>query len=89
MRSAGAAGAGRRGRWRRPTTACSRPSARKANYALFALVFLHAFFYGALLRMASPFTILLIVTTVAVVAGQAIGIRLWRARHARSGTLPS
>jgi methionine sulfoxide reductase heme-binding subunit len=55
---------------------------QRTNYALFALVVLHAFFYGALLRMTSPFTLVLIVTLVAVLAGQAVGIALWRRRHA-------
>lgn len=55
---------------------------QRTNYALFALVVLHAFFYGALLRMTSAFTLVLIVTVVAVLAGQAVGIALWRRRHA-------
>jgi sulfoxide reductase heme-binding subunit YedZ len=57
-------------------------SLQRTNYALFVLVVLHAFFYGAFLRMTSPFTVLLTVTVLAVLAGQAIGIRLWRRRHA-------
>jgi sulfoxide reductase heme-binding subunit YedZ len=60
-------------------------SLQRLNYSLFALVVLHAFFYGALLRATSPFTVLLIVTVVAVLAGQAVGIRLWRRRHAHAG----
>jgi sulfoxide reductase heme-binding subunit YedZ len=58
---------------------------QRLNYALFALVVLHAFFYGALLRMTSPFTLLLIFTVIAVFAGQATGIWLWRRRDARTG----
>lgn len=54
---------------------------QRLNYALFVLVGLHAFFYGALLRMASPFTLLLIATATAVAVGQAVGIWLWRRRH--------
>jgi methionine sulfoxide reductase heme-binding subunit len=55
---------------------------QRLNYALFALVVLHAICYGALLRMTSPFTVVLVVTVLAVLLGQAIGIRLWRRRHA-------
>jgi DMSO/TMAO reductase YedYZ heme-binding membrane subunit len=53
---------------------------QRLNYALFALVVLHAFFYGALLRMTSPFTLLLVVIVIVVLAGQAVGIWLWRRR---------
>jgi methionine sulfoxide reductase heme-binding subunit len=53
---------------------------QRLNYALFALVILHAFFYGALLRMSSPFTVFLVLSVVAVVGGQAVGIWLWRRR---------
>lgn len=69
-------------------------SLQRFNYALFALVVLHAFFYGALLRMTSPFTLVLLFTVVAVLGGQAAGIRAWR-RRARppdgsdSGSPPS
>jgi methionine sulfoxide reductase heme-binding subunit len=56
---------------------------QRLNYTLFALVVLHAVYYGALRRMTSPFTLLLIVTVIAVLAGQAVGIWLWR-RHARN-----
>jgi len=55
---------------------------QRLNYVLFALVMLHAFFYGALLRLASPFTLLLGVSVIAVVAGQAVGVWLWRRRYA-------
>jgi sulfoxide reductase heme-binding subunit YedZ len=53
---------------------------QRLTYALFALVVVHAFFYGAFLRMASPFTLLLVVSIVAVVAGQTAGFWLWRRR---------
>lgn len=56
---------------------------QRLNYTLFALVLLHAFFYGALLRLTSPFTLLGVLIVVAVVTGQAIGIWLWRRRSAR------
>jgi hypothetical protein len=55
---------------------------QRLNYALFALVILHAFFYGALLRIRSPFTLLLILSAIAVFVGQAVGIWLWRRRYA-------
>ena len=58
---------------------------QRLNYTLFALVILHAFFYGALVRMTSPFTLLLLLTLIAVVAGQAVGIWLWRRRSSRTG----
>jgi methionine sulfoxide reductase heme-binding subunit len=57
---------------------------QRLNYALFALVVLHAFFYGALLRMSSPFTRLLFFIVIAVFAGQAVGIWLWRRRDAHT-----
>lgn len=57
---------------------------QRLNYTLFALVILHALFYGALARTTSPFTLLLVVTVITVVAGQAIGVRLWRHRASRS-----
>lgn len=59
---------------------------QRTNYALFALVILHAFFYGALLRTTSPFTLVLIFTVIAVFAGQAAGIWLWQRRHAHTGS---
>jgi sulfoxide reductase heme-binding subunit YedZ len=58
---------------------------QRLNYTLFALVILHAFFYGALLRMTSPFTLLGVLTVIAVVVGQAVGIWLWRRRSSRTG----
>jgi methionine sulfoxide reductase heme-binding subunit len=56
---------------------------QRLNYVLFALVPLHAFFYGALLRVTSPFTVLLGLSVLAVFVGQAVGIRLWRRRYGR------
>jgi sulfoxide reductase heme-binding subunit YedZ len=63
-------------------------SLQRLNYALFALVVLHAFFYGALLRMTSPFTLLLIFTVIVVLVGQGVGIWLWRRRHSRTAASP-
>jgi sulfoxide reductase heme-binding subunit YedZ len=57
---------------------------QRLNYALFALVIAHAFFYGALLRTTSPYTLLLAVGVITVFAGQALGVWLWRRRYARS-----
>jgi methionine sulfoxide reductase heme-binding subunit len=57
---------------------------QRLNYALFALVILHAFFYGALLRVTSPFTLLLGVSVIAVFVGQGVGIWLWRRRYSRT-----
>jgi sulfoxide reductase heme-binding subunit YedZ len=54
---------------------------QRFNYALFALVILHAFFYGALLRITSPFTQLLILSAIAVSIGQAVGVWFWRRRY--------
>jgi ABC-type proline/glycine betaine transport system permease subunit len=51
-------------------------------------VVLHAFFYGAFLRMTSPFTLLLIVSVIAVVLGQALGMWLWRRRYAGAAAVP-
>ena len=55
---------------------------QRLTYALFVLVVLHAFFYGALLRTTSPFTRLLVVTVLAVTVGQTVGIVLWRRKSA-------
>src|SRR5262249_32385755 len=55
---------------------------QRLNYTLFALVVLHAFFYGALLRLASPYTRLDVLVVAAVVVAQAVGIWLWRRRRA-------
>jgi len=57
---------------------------QRLNYALFALVIAHAFFYGALLRTTSPFTLLLLLSVIAVFVAQAVGVWLWRRRHART-----
>lgn len=56
-------------------------SLQRLNYALFLLVLAHAFFYGALLRTSSPFTLTLTACVVAVLAAQATGIVLWRRRQ--------
>ncbi|MGH2377000.1 MAG: ferric reductase-like transmembrane domain-containing protein [Candidatus Limnocylindria bacterium] len=58
---------------------------QRLNYPLFALVLLHAFFYGALLRLTSPFTVLGVLIVLAVVTGQAVGIWLWQRRAPRPG----
>ena len=55
---------------------------QRFNYALFALVVIHAVLYGALWRTTSPYTVLLALSVVAVLAAQAMGIRLWRQRNA-------
>lgn len=54
---------------------------QRLNYALFALVVAHAIFYGLLLRMNSPFTMLLVLGVTAVLAGQTLGIYLWHRRR--------
>lgn len=51
------------------------------NYALFVLVIAHAFFYGALLRLKSPYTFLLFISVISVIVGQMVGVWLWRRRH--------
>lgn len=58
---------------------------QRSTYALFVLVVLHAFFYGVLMRAASPFSILLIFIVIAVAAGQSLGIGLWRRRYFAGG----
>ena len=61
---------------------------QRLNYTLFALVILHAIFYGALLQVTSPFTLFGLLTVIAVVTAQAAGIWLWRRRFSRpTGTL--
>jgi methionine sulfoxide reductase heme-binding subunit len=57
---------------------------QRLNYALFALVIAHAIFYGALLRVTSLSTLLLGLIVIAVFVGQAVGVWLWRRRHART-----
>jgi sulfoxide reductase heme-binding subunit YedZ len=56
---------------------------QRMNYVLFALVIAHAIFYGALSRVTSPFTLLLVLSVTAVFVGQAVGIWLWRRRRGR------
>lgn len=57
---------------------------QRLSYLLFALVIVHALLYGALWREISPYTILLGLSFLAVLAGQAMGVRLWRQRNART-----
>ena len=59
---------------------------QRLNYALFALVFVHTIFYGALSRITSIPTLLLGVIVTLVLLGQAVGIRLWQQRHSPVGT---
>jgi DMSO/TMAO reductase YedYZ heme-binding membrane subunit len=56
---------------------------QRLNYVLFALVVVHAFFYGALLRETSPYTLLLGLIVIAVAVGQGWGVLLYRRRYAR------
>lgn len=60
---------------------------QRLTYALFVLVVLHAVFYGALLRLASPFTRLLLLSVAMVLVGQLVGVWLWRRRHVTSASL--
>ncbi len=57
---------------------------QRLNYALFGLVVAHAIFYGALSRLTSPFTLLLLVSIVAVFAWQVLGVWLWRRKTAQA-----
>ena len=57
---------------------------QRLNYALFALVVIHAIYYGALQRAGSAFTLVLLGTVNAVLIGQAFGISLWRRRQPRA-----
>lgn len=57
---------------------------QRLNYALFPLVIVHALLYGALWRDTSPYTVLLGLSVIAVLVGQAVGVRLWRQRNART-----
>jgi sulfoxide reductase heme-binding subunit YedZ len=57
---------------------------QRLNYALFALVVVHAFFYGAAVRSDSPYTLLLLFTVIAILAGQALGVWLYRRRYSRN-----
>lgn len=56
---------------------------QRSNYALFALVIVHSIYYGALLRVTSPSTLLLGLSVIAVLVGQLVGIWLWRQRYSR------
>ncbi len=62
---------------------------QRLNYALFALVVIHAVYYGALRRAGSAYTLVLLGTVNAVLIGQWVGISLWRRRHPRSGAGPA
>jgi sulfoxide reductase heme-binding subunit YedZ len=62
---------------------------QRLNYALFTLVIVHAVFYGALLRETSPYTILLGLIVIAVVAGQLVGVWLYRNRYAGKTAEPA
>ncbi|MBI3973349.1 MAG: ferric reductase-like transmembrane domain-containing protein [Chloroflexi bacterium] len=54
---------------------------QRLNYALFALVIAHAIFYGGVVRQESPYTLLLILSVIAVFVGQGVGVWLWRRRY--------
>jgi DMSO/TMAO reductase YedYZ heme-binding membrane subunit len=56
---------------------------QRLNYTVFALVIAHAFFYGAVLRTDSPYTLLLLLSVIAVLVGQAVGVWLYRRRYSR------
>lgn len=62
---------------------------QRLNYAAFALMVLHAFFYGALSRASAPFTLLLLVLVFGVFVGQAVGVRLWMRRNAAKSGVPA
>jgi hypothetical protein len=61
---------------------------QRLNYALFVLVVAHTFYYaafgGSLLTLASPSTLLLVPSLVAVLVGQIAGVWLWRRRRRRT-----
>ena len=57
---------------------------QRLNYALFALVIAHAIFYGALMRVTSPSTLLLGLSVLAAFVGQLVGVWLWRRRSSRT-----
>jgi sulfoxide reductase heme-binding subunit YedZ len=57
---------------------------QRLNYALFALVIAHAFFYGAIVRTTSPYTLLLLLSVLVVLVGQTVGVWRWRRRHTRA-----
>jgi sulfoxide reductase heme-binding subunit YedZ len=54
---------------------------QRLNYALFALVVVHAFFYGAAVRSESPYSLLLLLAVIAICAGQGVGVWLYRRRY--------
>jgi sulfoxide reductase heme-binding subunit YedZ len=56
---------------------------QRVNYALFALVVAHAFFYGAVLRTESPYTLLLLLSVLTVSVAQAVGVGLYRRKRRR------
>jgi sulfoxide reductase heme-binding subunit YedZ len=62
---------------------------QRLNYALFALVIAHAIYYGALLRLTSPSTLLLGTSVIAVLVAQVAGVWLWRRRYARAMAQPA
>jgi methionine sulfoxide reductase heme-binding subunit len=55
---------------------------QRLNYGLFALVILHAIFYGALQRITTIPTILLGIIVSLVFVGQMAGVWLWQRKHA-------
>jgi sulfoxide reductase heme-binding subunit YedZ len=61
---------------------------QRLNYALFALVLMHALFYGALLRVSSPFTVILILGVIAVFAGQFAGVFVRRQKRSSRAPAP-
>jgi sulfoxide reductase heme-binding subunit YedZ len=61
---------------------------QRLNYTLFALVVLHAIFYGALRRLTSPFSRILLATTIAVLVAQSVGVYLYRRNKPVSVTTP-
>jgi methionine sulfoxide reductase heme-binding subunit len=56
---------------------------QRLNYALFALVFVHALGYGVLWRKDSAYTLMLGFIVAVVVAGQLVGVWLYRRRGGR------
>jgi sulfoxide reductase heme-binding subunit YedZ len=58
---------------------------QRSTYLLFVLVVLHSVLYGALWRLTSPYTVLLLIAVAVVVAGQLLGKRTWRRRANAAG----
>jgi sulfoxide reductase heme-binding subunit YedZ len=56
---------------------------QRLNYALFVLVIAHAVFYGALLRITSPYTLLLCLRHPRGIRRTDPGDLAWRRRHSR------